>query len=89
MPIEIDLSVFNNEKNAELVASVVKDALIKKEAVLIAIDGKDGTSIIPNGTAADVLTLMVLEFINVIRFYKIADVDGILECFVKNVKSNL
>ncbi len=89
MTTVINLNNLDRKQSANFVASSVKDAVIKKDPMLIVTDSKDGTSIIREGDLADILTLMVLGFASTIEIYKITDIDGILNCFTENVKSVL
>lgn len=86
MKTAINLNSFSKEKAAQHVSQTIKEAILKEQNLLIAIDGNRDISIIPKGRAEDIFTLMVLEFVYMVRLYKIADVDGILNCFCKNVR---
>lgn len=87
MKIEMDLSSFNKEKSSEYISEKVKNAVLNGEKALIVIEEKDGVSIIPKGDFYDLLAIMVTAFSYINRLYRVDNVDGVLECFVKNVKS--
>lgn len=87
MHYEIDLKSFDISKSAEVISDKVKNSLKENATVIVAIDDGKDISIIPKGKAEDILTLMVIEFIQVTTFYKIADIDGLLDVFVEQVKS--
>lgn len=87
MHYEIDLKSFDISKSAEVISDKVKNSLKENATVIVAIDDSKDISIIPKGKAEDILTLMVIEFIQVTKFYKIADIDGLLDVFVEQVKS--
>ena len=89
MTTVINLNNLDREHSANFVSSSVKEAVIKRDPILIVTDSKDGISIIREGDLADILTLMVLGLASTIDIYKIADIDGILNCFTENVKSAL
>lgn len=87
MHYEIDLKSFDISKSAEVISDKVKNSLKENATVIVAIDNGKDISIIPRGTAPDILTLIAIQIIQVINFYRIDDVDGILECFAEQVKS--
>lgn len=89
MQYEMDLKNFDIQMTSESISDKVKKALIEnhkgKSTLIIAIEDADGVSVIPAGKAEDILTLIVIEIVQIIRVYKIADVDGLLECLVNQV----
>lgn len=91
MQYEMDLKNFDIQKTSESISDKVKKSLIDnlkgKSTLIIAIEDADGISVIPAGKAEDILTLIVMELVQMIKIYKIADVDGLLECLVNQVKS--
>lgn len=93
MQYEMDLTKFDIQITSESISDKVKKSLIEnyngKSTLIIAIDDADGISIIPAGKAEDILTLIVLELVQIIRIYKIEDVNGLLECLVNQVRLTL
>lgn len=91
MQYEMDLKNFDIQITSESISDKVKKALIDnhkgKSTLIIAIEDADGVSVIPAGKAEDILTLIVIEIVQIIRVYKIADVDGLLECLVNQVRT--
>lgn len=93
MQYEMDLTKFDIQITSESISDKVKKSLIEnlkgKSTLIIAIDDADGISIIPAGKAEDILTLIVLELVQIIRIYKIEDVNSLLECLVNQVRLTL
>lgn len=93
MQYEMDLTKFDIQIISESISDKVKKSLIEnhngKSTLIIAIDDADGISIIPAGKAEDILTLIVLELVQIIRIYKIEDVNSLLECLVNQVRLTL
>ena len=89
MDTQINLKAFDKDISSEFVAKKVKNAIVTGEKVLIVINEKDGVSIIPKGDFYDLLAMMITTFTYINRLYGVNNVDGVLECFVQNVKSSI
>lgn len=91
MQYEMDLKNFDIQITSEVISDKVKKSLIEnlkgKSTLIIAIEDADGISVVPAGKAEDLLTLIVIELVQIIRLYKIKDVDGLLELLVHQVRS--